>query len=694
MGCASGTPAAGAVDGSGRQELALSLPDMPLEGGYTEVIAPDGQILSLFVPAGYSPNTVVKVWHRPLPKKPPEPKKPDPKKPDPKKQKQPAKAAKGEQKAGAATTSLVASDTTSKPDAAALDAASEPGEAKKAPQQVDAKVVHPEQKGLVLLPEQLPRMDGGWVWLRKDNDQLHRATRVDASDALRQAFKRGGYYIADSGKGKGAGTFVKFSHIGKMVSGTRMLSLSRGLPKLPKEPGYGMVLEYGQGITPMEKASTMALGGFRPAAVSAASAYHAGGGFTSGGRHALEEAFCSQSTLYPSLEMATDLWTAGVNKGWWKASSPGHSQHIPTDGCILSPQVEIFRGNTDQGYFAHNRTTLIAAVVSVAMFNKNSRVRDAPVDAPEKESEYEEGVRSKLTATVHAAALCGADAIIMPDVGCGVFQNDPNVCGRICGEVLFNYSARFKRAVFTGSSQFFAAAQDAIVKASKGGIKPITADIDQRGSVMPVDAKSNQYIGKCCVCNRGLADIDFNHLAVLIDKSGKSTNMQLLHESCSQAARTKFPQHQRMNLPDITRNAQSFFKALDLNGNGFIEKDELRCVCAVLWEGDLEKDPEAFEKDFDARFDAWDADASGHVNVKEVVTPAPTVAPRSGAAPTAAVTAQAPKVDEHSEVVVRKPAKRKSNGLCVETMHEQSCITWFQEQAKKRSSQYGRLSGR
>jgi len=690
MGCASGTPA---VDGSGRQELALTLPDMPLEGGHTEVVAPDGQILSFFVPAGYPPNTVVKVWHHPLPKHPPEPKKPDPKK-----QKQPAKAAKGEQKAAAATTGLVASDATGRPDAAVPGATSELGEAQAnmAPQQVDVKVVHPEQKGLVQLPAQLPRMDGGWVWLRTENDQLHRATRVDASDVLRQAFKMGGYCLADSGNGKGVGTFVKFSHIGKMVSGTRMLSLSHGLPKLPKDPGYGMVLEYGQGITPMEKAGTMALGGFRPAAVSAASAYQAGGGFTSGGRHALEEAFCSQSTLYPSLERAKELWSAGVKKGWWKGSDRGHSQHIPTDGCILSPQVEIFRGNTDQGYFAHNRTTLIAAVVSVAMFNKNSRVRDAPVDAPQNESEYEEGVRSKFTATVHAAAVSGADAIIIPDVGCGVFQNDPNVCGRICGEVLFNYSARFKRAVFTGSSQFFAAAQDAIVKASKGGIKPITADIDQRGSVMPVDAKSHQYIGKCCVCNRGLADVDFSHLAILIDKSGKSTNMQFLHESCAQAARTKFPQHQIMNLPDITRNAQSFFKALDLNGNGFIEKDELRCVCALFWEGDLEKDAEAFETDFDSRFEAWDADQTGHVNVKEVVAPQPNskVASKSGAAPTAAMTAQAPKVDKDSEVLVRAVARRKSNGLCVEAMHEQSCIVWFQEQAKKRSSTQGHVSGR
>ena len=42
-------------------------------------------------------------------------------------------------------------------------------------------------------------------------------------------------------------------------------------------------------------------------AVNAASAYHAGGGFVTGGRHALEEAMCVQSSLYESLEKGIGL---------------------------------------------------------------------------------------------------------------------------------------------------------------------------------------------------------------------------------------------------------------------------------------------------------------------------------------------------------------------------------------------------
>jgi len=148
-------------------------------------------------------------------------------------------------------------------------------------------------------------------------------------------------------------------------------------------------------------------------------------------------------------------------------------------------------------------------------------------------------------------------------------------------------------------------------------------------------------------------------------------------------------------LPDITRNAQSFFKALDLNGNGFIEKDELKCVCAMLWEGDLELDREAFERDFGTRFEAWDAGQTGHGNVKEVLTPQPQPqAPKVCAASQATATAPAPVDGANPEAEARPLMTRESFGLCVDTMHEQSCTVWFQEQAKKRSSRRGLVSGR
>merc|ERR1712048_755856 len=97
--------------------------------------------------------------------------------------------------------------------------------------------------------------------------------------------------------------------------------------------------------------------------------------------------------------------------------------HIPMDGVIVSPHVEIFRRGTDQGYLLFAKPVEITAVISVAMYNCNRRVRDSPVDRPYDEAEYEAGVRAKLIALAHGAAESGADALILPDVGCGVFMN-------------------------------------------------------------------------------------------------------------------------------------------------------------------------------------------------------------------------------------------------------------------------------
>ena len=41
--------------------------------------------------------------------------------------------------------------------------------------------------------------------------------------------------------------------------------------------------------------------------INAASAYHAGGGFLTGGRHALEESICMRSTLFNSLKAAESI---------------------------------------------------------------------------------------------------------------------------------------------------------------------------------------------------------------------------------------------------------------------------------------------------------------------------------------------------------------------------------------------------
>jgi len=134
--------------------------------------------------------------------------------------------------------------------------------------------------------------------------------------------------------------------------------------------------------------------------------------------------------------------------------------------------------------------------------------------------------------------------------------------------------------------------------------------------------------------------------------------MQFLLADCKTEAAKKFPKLRIMSLPDITKNPQSFLQALDLNGNGFVEKEEIKCVCALLWDGDVAKEPEKFEKEFEAQFAIWDADKSGNVDLKQI----------EGVAPVAGAN--------------NKGGFTRAGSL---TLGNQSCIKYVQAQAKKKS---------
>ena len=57
----------------------------------------------------------------------------------------------------------------------------------------------------------------------------------------------------------------------------------------------------------------------------------------------------------------------------------------------------------DAGYGFLEHATELPGVISVAMFNRNHRVRDSPLDSPEQPEEYLHQTRGKLEAAILAA---------------------------------------------------------------------------------------------------------------------------------------------------------------------------------------------------------------------------------------------------------------------------------------------------
>merc|ERR1712129_124119 len=101
--------------------------------------------------------------------------------------------------------------------------------------------------------------------------------------------------------------------------------------------------------------------------------------------------------------------------------------HIPDDGCVFSPFVEVFRGGTNDGYPFEDVAVMLDAVISVAMPNCNERMSDSPVDSHPDADQYKEQLKRKWRAVFTAAArYTQVDTSVVPDAGCGVFRNPPD----------------------------------------------------------------------------------------------------------------------------------------------------------------------------------------------------------------------------------------------------------------------------
>jgi uncharacterized protein (TIGR02452 family) len=298
--------------------------------------------------------------------------------------------------------------------------------------------------------------NGSYAWLRNGNGCQERLRRREAASLTLAAILNKGYTLS--------GHHCCLRNVRAMIRGTRIVRANdvqmsvRGRERTVWLAHDGHMLG---------KAVQLAQAGRRVAVVSAASAYHVGGGFIDGGRHALEESMNMQTTLFLSLQEAAEqaLFEGVSPPHCARPSRPRHGAwhcHIPEDGVVLSPQVEVFRGETCEGYPFQMHPTELAAIVSVAMPNCNSRVHDAPYDRPQSDAEFDLLLEKKFTALLGAAMLASANVIVMPDAGCGVYGNSAGAVGRIFGSVVStHFKDAFAEIHLVGKPEFAAAAQKA-----------------------------------------------------------------------------------------------------------------------------------------------------------------------------------------------------------------------------------------
>jgi uncharacterized protein (TIGR02452 family) len=287
----------------------------------------------------------------------------------------------------------------------------------------------------------LSKKHGDFSWIRMKNGPADRFERLDAFLMTEQATCCRGYILPN-------GKVVNLNAIDELLKGTRIRRATDKL-QVASMTGSRLNVQGDEAATVMDIAMRCHSEGKAVVAVSAASAYQPGGGVLKGSRHAMEETWCMMSTLLRSI----------LSKKDHEAET-----HIPTDGCIVSPAVEIFRSTSAEGYRFLETPVKLAGVVNMAMFNMNPRMNDAPQDAPRDFQKYCEQVKKKCAALIGGAAELGAEVFVTPDIGCGVFENDPKIVGALLGEALAEMPGHFSEVWITGKHDFFEAA----IKAASG----------------------------------------------------------------------------------------------------------------------------------------------------------------------------------------------------------------------------------
>ena len=186
---------------------------------------------------------------------------------------------------------------------------------------------------------------------------------------------------------------------------------------------------------------------------------------------------------------------------------------------VTSPYVEFFRNSEDYSFVWPSKVRM-ATVFTMSMYNRNPNVNGQPVDVPARKcrgggyeiqwDRYQSGLERKFTtlfrtieehnyqhytrlqesqkknisqlrgtSTTSAnhesetgSRLAMVNTLILCDIGCGVYQNDPGIVGSAVGNVIKRLQdeglfQHLKKIIFTGKHEFYSAASRS-VRASTG----------------------------------------------------------------------------------------------------------------------------------------------------------------------------------------------------------------------------------
>mmetsp|Transcript_66743 Transcript_66743/g.118078 ORF Transcript_66743/g.118078 Transcript_66743/m.118078 type:complete len:485 (-) Transcript_66743:87-1541(-) len=286
----------------------------------------------------------------------------------------------------------------------------------------------------------LPDIEGGFEWIvaGTGNNELDKEMRLESAKLTAAACRMRRYSYDE--------TEVRLKYIEEMKRGTKFVESASSSSSSSRSAARIEWKFHDDDTTDsITMAVDTAMTGQRTVLLNPASAYIIGGAFSKGGKAGLEECLCFQSSLHTSLLQASEL---PPQRGLSEA-------YIPDNSVVLSPQVEVFRGGAEDGFPFEDETTVLTAVVSVAMPNNNPKLKDVPVDRPASEDQYLNVVRAKLTAALVAASSVKASILVVPALGVGDYKNKPEVIGRELAKVVSEkFSNAFEQIHVVGPRAF------------------------------------------------------------------------------------------------------------------------------------------------------------------------------------------------------------------------------------------------